>query len=353
MDKFKNISFFLLLLSISLISCKNFSKKQNEEKDTLITNYLDTNKNDENNYSKDIKVNSLNDCVKYYKLHNFYPDDFINGLQLSQIQNPWNRLKFIDKINENLFFIVYSYSIENEEGIIELVTCDSAAMSFKNLIISQIYSDIYIEKVTEKIYRIYGNNQNGNGISENKKNNNSEYDFDFNASINDKNDIVIESTKTTNAFSSLIKDYENNQKVELQVEENIFGELKEKEFVKAYYENKILLKTDSFVIIKVLKVVEEGGATNYLTLNSYTLEGELISKTEEIVYYNDEWTGCQIEIELDDKTSTINIEETQKRYKVVEGDGGNYNVEEDKDYLKIQIHKFQYENSGKIKAIYQ
>ncbi|MBN2664772.1 MAG: hypothetical protein JXR68_14070 [Bacteroidales bacterium] len=351
MNTYKHTLIFLLLILISLHACKSYSKEEIELNASLNSNSLFNNSIIHNSINDTIIVKSLNDCIKYYNQYKYYPDNFINSLQISEIQIPWHSLHYLDKIENNLFFIIYSYSIQNEEGCIELITCDSLGNVFNNLVISQIYSEIFFEKVDKNIYRVYGNNPDGNGISEDIKTNNSDYDFDFNATIENNNDIIIGSLKSTNTFTSLLNDYEKDKKPKLSLEESIFGEIKEKEYVKAYYENEIILLTDDFVIIKVLKVLEEGGYESSLSLNSYTLDGELISETDGIIYTNDEWSGSEIEIELDEENFFISIKETETRYKIVEGEDGTQNIEENKDYLKIQEYKFHYDNRGKIDKI--
>ncbi len=342
----KNTLGLVFMISLFVMACTE--RPKNSKKDNVnLLSIIDTVVQQPS--KKDtILLKSLNDCVDYYNLNGFYPNEFINTLQINELHTPWHTLQFLDLNKENTFFIVYSYCIEDEEGKIEMISCDSLGKVHSNMILSQIYQNITVEKTGSNLYRVYGNNPAETfGISDNLNTNDSDFDFDFNVRINKMDSVIISKSEPKNRFAKLINAYENNVEVDLKIEATIFGGLKQNEFVTAYYENKIVCKTDRFIILGVKKVIEEGGLVNYLTLNSYTLDGRLISQTDELVYHNDEWSGSEFEIAVDTTSLNIIIKETRSEYGLMEDTVGNIQVQDIQDSTVIR-YEFTYDSEGKI-----
>ncbi len=189
------VSFILVLILFS--SCGQVENKSDKtiskSKDTLVelvkkdTIIVMSREDSISFYDK--KVKNLDDCFVFFNRYKNEPD-FLSSLNLLEFRTGYHQLKYIDKTTSSSFLLVYSYTIEMEEGRINLVLCDSSGKILDRKTFSQIYETVSIEKTTENLYRIYGKNTHETyGQSDNIRNtgldNNNDFDFYVNTYKND------------------------------------------------------------------------------------------------------------------------------------------------------------------------
>jgi len=189
---------FIALIAISIIGCVQNDIKNNsrtETQETIIDSNLISQQVKGNDITEEIKdtiiLNNLNDCLEFFQKYKYYPIEFIDQYNLLEIKSH-NQLKLFDKTKYNSLILIYSYSIEYEEGRISIVLCDSVGQIFQREYVNQIYESIEITAQNNDRYRIFGINPSESfGLSDNLHYNDSEYDFDFFVNIISKDSMKI------------------------------------------------------------------------------------------------------------------------------------------------------------------
>ena len=189
---------FWVFLAILSISCVHKDIKDNTSlitQETTIDSNLISHQVKENDITEKLKdtiiLNNLDDCLEFFNEYKYYPTEFIDRYDLLEIKSH-NQLKLFDKTSYNSFILIYSYSIEYEEGRINIVLCDSVGHIFQREYINQIYESIEITAQNKDRYRVYGTNPSESlGLSDNLHYNDSEYDFDFFVNIISKDSMKI------------------------------------------------------------------------------------------------------------------------------------------------------------------
>lgn len=189
---------FIALIAISIIGCAQKDIKNSswtETQEIIIDSNLISQQVKGNDVTEKLKdtiiLNNLNDCIEFFKEYKYYPTEFIDKYDLLEIKSH-NQLKLFAKTNFNSFILIFSYSIEYEEGRINIVLCDSVGHIFQREYVSQIYESIEITTQNKDRYRVFGTNPSESfGISDNLHYNESEFDFDFFVNIISKDSMKI------------------------------------------------------------------------------------------------------------------------------------------------------------------
>ncbi len=144
------------------------------------------------------------------------------------------------------------------------------------------------------------------------------------------------------SFQQLLDNYGNKKQYNLAVDEYFFGKLPLESAPDSYFGNSIVFQNTEFIIFCVNKIVVFEGETSYVSFNSFSYTGKLISQTPDIEIQRGEINGCMFTTELENEQ--IKMVKTCSKYKAQEDENGGYKYVLDSENQEIIYYKF--DNSG-------